>query len=188
MNQKKKILIQQKGKALVVALLLLCFVWLMQATRNVSAQQNIDFTRDIKPIFDAYCVSCHGPKKAAGQLRLDNKVAAMKGGISGAIILPGNSNASILLARVTGSDGQAKMPMGGEALKPEQIALIRRWIEAGAIWDDGATGRQGDRANELPMHWAYKKPTRPAIPTVKNQAWVRNPIDAFILARLEQEG
>ncbi len=153
----------------------------------VSAQQSLDFTRDIQPIFDAHCVSCHGAKKAAGQLRLDNKIAALKGGISGAIILPNNSQASILLARVTGSDGQAKMPMGGEPLKPEQLELIKRWIDEGAKWE-GEIGGVGDRGNEPPTHWAYLKPLRPAIPPVKNQAWVRNPIDTFILARLEKQG
>ncbi len=145
----------------------------------------IDFTRDIQPIFAVHCVSCHGAKKAAGQLRLDNKTAAMKGGISGAIILPGNSKSSILLARVTGSDGQAKMPMGGDPLNAAQIELLRRWIDGGAIWP--ALETQNPEP-ETKLHWAYKKPLRPVIPTVKNQAWVRNPIDAFVLARLEKEG
>ncbi len=151
----------------------------------VSAPQRIDFTRDIQPIFAAHCVSCHGAKKAAGQLRLDNKTAAMKGGISGAIIVPSNANASILLARVMGSDGQAKMPMGGDPLNAAQIELIRKWIDAGALWPSLETQNSEP---ETKLHWAYKKPSRPTVPTVKNQAWVRNPIDAFVLARLEKEG
>ncbi|HEX4951404.1 MAG TPA: DUF1549 domain-containing protein, partial [Blastocatellia bacterium] len=158
------------------------------ATGYIPQSQSIDFTRDIKPIFDAHCVSCHGAKKAAGQLRLDNKAAAMKGGISGAIILPGNANASILLTRVTGSDGQAKMPMGGEPLKPEQIELLRQWIAQGAVWPSNDESQISNLKSEIPIHWAYKKPTRPAIPSVKNSGWVRNPIDAFVLARLEKEG
>ncbi len=150
--------------------------------------QTIDFTRDIQPIFAAHCVSCHGAKKAAGQLRLDQKTAAMKGGISGAVIVPGNSQTSILLARVTGSDGQARMPMGGDPLKPEQIELLRLWIEQGAVWPTNDEAQISNLKSEIPTHWAYKKPRRPALPTVKNQAWVRNPIDNFILARLEKEG
>ncbi|HEX4945760.1 MAG TPA: PSD1 and planctomycete cytochrome C domain-containing protein [Blastocatellia bacterium] len=168
-----------------------CFVCSLLVTQRwtvVSAQQSIDFTRDIQPIFNTHCVSCHGAKKAAGQLRLDNKASAMKGGISGAIILPGNANASILLTRVTGSDGQAKMPLGGEPLNPEQIALLRQWINAGAIWPSTDESPISNLKSEIPTHWAYKKPLRPAIPTVKNQSWVRNPIDAFVLARLEKEG
>ncbi len=163
-------------------------VSVMMAARFVQASQSIDFNRDIKPIFEAHCIQCHGAKKAAGQLRLDNKASAMKGGISGAIILPNNSRTSILLARLTGSDGQAKMPMGGDPLPPEQIELIRKWIDAGAVWDEKMeVGSQKPEAAP-PIHWAYRKPVRPTVPTVKNPAWVRNPIDAFVLARLEKEG
>ena len=168
-----------------------CFVIslvLAQRLAVVSAQQTINFARDIQPIFAAHCVSCHGAKKAAGQLRLDNKTAAMKGGISGAIILPGNSKSSILLVRVTGSDGQAKMPMGGDPLQPAQIELLRQWIEQGAVWNEKSEVGSRKSEEETAIHWAYKKPTRPAIPAVKNQSWVRNPIDAFVLARLEKEG
>jgi hypothetical protein len=158
------------------------------ATGSWPQAQPINFTRDIQPLFETHCVSCHGQQKAAGQLRLDNKASAMKGGISGAVILPGNANASILLARVTGSDGQAKMPMGGEPLKPEQIALLRQWIEQGAVWPASEKSQISKLKSEIPTHWAYKKPVRPALPIVKNSVWPRNPIDNFILARLEKEG
>jgi hypothetical protein len=148
----------------------------------------IDFKRDIEPIFATSCSQCHGAKKAAGQLRLDVKAAAIKGGISGASIVPGNSKQSILLARLLGEGGEKQMPLGGDPLKPEQIELIRRWIDEGAVWSegDGATGRQRDGA--MPRHWAYVKPVRSALPPVKNQSWVRNSIDNFVLARLEKEG
>jgi mono/diheme cytochrome c family protein len=162
-------------------------VW-AAAFPSLPAPQAVDFARDIQPIFNAHCVSCHGAKKAAGQLRLDNKSAAMKGGISGAVILPNNSKASILLARVTGSDGQARMPMGGDPLKPEQIELLRQWINEGAAWPSSDASQISNLKSEIPTHWAYKKPVRPALPTVKNQAWSRNPIDNFVLARLEKEG
>jgi mono/diheme cytochrome c family protein len=168
-----------------------CFVVslvFIQRLGVVSAQQSIDFTRDIQPIFTAYCVGCHGAKKAAGQLRLDNKAAAMKGGISGAIIVPHNAKASILLTRVTGSDGQAKMPMGGDPLQPAQIELLRQWLEQGAIWPSNDESQIANLKSEIATHWAYVKPKRPTIPAVKNQAWIRNPIDAFVLARLEKEG
>jgi hypothetical protein len=176
-----------------IAKILTCLFFLVGCaftsfTRQASAHQTIDFARDIEPIFAAHCVSCHGTKKAAGQLRLDGKQAAMKGGISGAVILPGNAKASILLARLTGSDGQAKMPMGGDPLNPAQIELIRQWIDAGAGWEEKSEVGSRKSEEDLPVHWAYRKPVRPAIPAVKNQAWVRNPIDAFVLARLEKEG
>ncbi len=155
-----------------------------------SAKTQIDFKRDIEPIFAASCYQCHGAKKAAGQLRLDGKAAAMKGGFSGAVIQPGNSKASILLKRILGEGGEARMPMGADPLTAEQIELIRQWIDQGAVWleTDGVTGRNSDGANELPKHWAYVKPVRPILPQIKNSAWVRNPIDAFVMARLEKEG
>jgi mono/diheme cytochrome c family protein len=158
------------------------------ATRGAALQpelrqeaQNIDFARDIQPIFANHCFQCHSAKKASGQLRLDTKTLAMKGGISGAAIIPGNSKESLLLRRVFGTGGEARMPMAGPPLKPGQIDLIRRWIDLGANWP-------GDEPDEqIKKHWAYVKPVRPKPPEVKNKNWVRNPIDSFILARLEKE-
>ncbi len=157
---------------------------------TAKAQTQIDFKRDIEPILAASCNQCHSAKKASGQLRLDVKAAALKGGISGAVIVPGNSKQSRLLARILGEGGEKQMPIGGDPLKAEQIELIRKWIDQGAVWPDadGAAGLRGDGANDLPKHWAYVKPVRLALPQVKNQNWVRNPVDAFVLARLEKEG
>ncbi len=152
--------------------------------------QPIDFNRDIKPIFAARCTHCHGEKMASSQLRLDDKRAALKGGLSGAVIVPGRSRESRLLARILGKGGEQRMPLGEEPLGAEQIELIQRWVDEGAVWPDGdgEAGRRGDGKNELLKHWAYVKPVRPALPEVKNKSWVRNPIDRFILARLEREG
>ena len=154
--------------------------------------RRIDFKRQIEPIFARSCYQCHGTKKSMGQLRLDGKELALKGGLSGPSIIPGDNKQSLLVKRILGEGNEARMPMGGPPLKPAEIALIRRWIDQGANWTegDGATGRRGDGAkeSELAKHWAYMKPVRPALSKVKNQSWVRNPIDAFILARLEKEG
>jgi Protein of unknown function (DUF1549)/Protein of unknown function (DUF1553)/Planctomycete cytochrome C len=155
-----------------------------------AADQAVDFARDIRPIFEAACYKCHGPRIARGQLRLDDKKSALKGGISGAAIIPGDAGKSLLLRRILGEGGEARMPMGGVPLKPAQVDLIRKWIDQGAEWADGETGRRSDGAieREAPKHWAYIKPARPELPPVKNVAWARNPIDRFILARLEKEG
>jgi len=158
---------------------------------RISAQNQVDFKRDIEPIFAASCYQCHGSKKAAGQLRLDLKALAMKGGISGTVIVPGNSKSSLLLKRVLGEGNEARMPMGGDPLNDKQIELIRRWIDEGANWpssEDSAIGTKIGAQSAIPQHWAYVKPVRPALPQVKNAGWVRNPIDAFVLARLEKEG
>ncbi|MCI0660529.1 MAG: DUF1549 domain-containing protein, partial [Acidobacteria bacterium] len=151
---------------------------------SVAAQSPIDFQREIQPIFAQTCYQCHGPKKALGQLRLDLKAFAMKGGISGPSIIPGNSKASRLMQRILGEGDEMQMPLGGDPLKPEQIELIRKWIDQGANWPEVGAAEKA----EVPKHWAYLKPLRPRLPRVKNQARVRNPIDRFILARLEKEG
>ncbi len=178
-----------KAAAAMLFALAATALWLPREA-GLAAQTKVDFARDIQPIFAASCNYCHNDKKASGQLRLDVKALAMKGGISGAIIVAGDSKASRLIARIKGESGEAQMPLKADALKPEQIALIARWIDEGASWpeSDGATGRRGDGANDLPNHWSYVKPRQAALPAVKNQAWVRNAVDAFILARLEKEG
>lgn len=119
-----------------------------------------------------------------GQLRLDSKAPAMKGGVSGPVIIPGHNQESRLIRRVMGLGGEPRMPLGGKPLSEEQIALLKRWIDAGAPWPDGFP----EKAPAVRKHWAYVKPVRPQIPKVKNNAWVRNPVDAFVLARLEKEG
>ncbi len=166
------------------------------ATSNASFQseprqdaRKIDFARDIQPIFQQACNSCHGARSALGQLRLDLKGPAMKGGISGPIIIPGNSKESRLTHRILGLNDEARMPMGGDPLKHEQIELIRRWIDQGAAWPDVAgQPAAGNPESSIPRHWAYVKPVRHELPEAKNKAWPRNAIDYFILARLEKEG
>src|SRR5215510_217952 len=155
---------------------------------RATRQRRIDFKRQIEPIFARSCYQCHGAKKAMGQLRLDGKESALKGELSGAAIIPGDSKHSLLVKRILGEGNEARMPMGGAPLKPAEIARIRRWIDEGAGWtkDDQSANRNPQSATK--QHWAYVKPVRPAMPRVKSRPWVRNPIDAFILARLEKEG
>ncbi|MEW6129742.1 MAG: PSD1 and planctomycete cytochrome C domain-containing protein [Acidobacteriota bacterium] len=160
----------------------------------------IDFNRDIKPIFERHCLACHSAKKAMGGLRLDDATAAMNGGISGAVIIPGKASESRLLQRILGLKDEARMPMGSAPLSNLQINKIRRWIDEGANWNpmnqprplnhsDGesqSTIRNPQSA--INKHWAYVKPVQPKVPEVLNKQWIRNPIDNFILSRLEKEG
>ncbi|MBA3713978.1 MAG: DUF1549 domain-containing protein, partial [Pyrinomonadaceae bacterium] len=138
---------------------------------------------DVQPIFQASCYSCHAGEKPKAQLRLDAKTLAMKGGISGPVILPGNSEGSRLVHRVLGLHNETRMPLKGEPLSSAQIAVIRRWIDAGAVWPDDASAAGA----KIKTHWAFIAPVRPPLPSIKNRAWVQNPIDRFILARLERE-
>jgi hypothetical protein len=141
--------------------------------------RKVDFAREVLPIFKASCFPCHGPTKRNGGLRLSNREDAFKGGVSGPAIIPGNAEASLLVKRITSDELGPRMPKGLTALSPDQIETIKRWINEGAEWPEGA---------ENAKHWAFIPPQRPPVPPVKNKAWVRNPIDAFILHRLEQEG
>ena len=186
MTRKTKIAI-----CLAVSLGLLATLLDGDVVHLASAQaRRIDFRREVEPILRANCYQCHGAKKASAQLRLDGKELAMKGGISGAVIIPGNSKDSRLMKRVMGEGDETRMPLGGSPLKINQIELIRKWIDQGAIWPEGerASGRASERASSLPQHWAFVAPTRPKPPGVKNSSWVRTPIDDFILARLEKQG
>ncbi len=143
----------------------------------------VDFAREVQPIFDRACVGCHGEAQQLGQLRLDAREAAFRGGVSGEAIVAGKPGNSELYRRITGASDQARMPMGGE-LEAAEIETIRLWIAEGAEWPEGI----GAEVTESERHWAFVPPTRPEPPAVGDASWVRNPIDRFVLARLEQEG
>ena len=176
-------------------LLVICFAAsLLSGDEGLSAQvaaksepavsRKVDFAKDIQPIFERSCYSCHGAKTQLGGLRLDSKTLASSGGQSGKAFVPGKAAESHLYQRVAGIGDQARMPMGGEPLPPEQIALIRAWIDQGADWPEGI----GAATAEIKTHWAYIPPKRPALPTVGKANWSANPIDQFVLARLDKEG
>jgi mono/diheme cytochrome c family protein len=147
------------------------------ATRK-DAPPKTDFNRDIRPILTENCFKCHGPDDGGrkAKLRFDLRAEALKPAKSGSVaIVPGVPDKSELIARITATDLDDRMPplKTGKKLTAAQIETLRRWIAEGAPY---AT------------HWAYVKPVRPAWPDVKRKQWCRNPIDSFILARLEREG
>ncbi len=153
------------------------------ATSASTAPSAADFQRDVRPILEARCWSCHGPADARSGLRLDSRAAALKGGHGGPALAPGQSGKSALMRRVTSRDARTLMPPG-RPLEPREIAVLRAWIDAGAPWPSGEN-RPGTASG---THWSFVPPRRPAVPAVKDAAWVRNPVDAFVLARLEREG
>jgi hypothetical protein len=147
------------------------------------------FEKDILPLFQAKCLSCHGATKQKADLDMRNKVAMLKGGDSGPALTPGDAAKSLIWEKVV-SD---KMPPGKEKLSPKEKVLIREWIDRGAkdagtavaIADDGKDRSVSDADREF---WAFKKPVRPQPPQVRNSGRVRNPIDNFLLAELEKGG
>ncbi|MBK7641909.1 MAG: PSD1 domain-containing protein [Planctomycetes bacterium] len=116
------------------------------------------------------CVACHGPDQHKGDLRLDQASSATRA------IAPGKPQESELFRRLISADPEERMPKGKPALPPEEIEVLRAWIAAGAKWPEG----QG--------HWAYQPLAQVAIPAVRDPDWVRNPIDAFVLERLDAAG
>jgi len=149
------------------------------------ATRAVDYEREIKPLLFQKCAACHGALKQNSGLRLDAGELIRKGGDSGPTVVPGESTASSLIERVTAQDHSVRMPPEGqgEKLSESQIDLLKRWI------DQGAVSPADEKIPEDPaLYWSYQRPVRPAVPAVKNQTWVRNPIDAFIAVEHENHG
>ncbi len=165
-------------------------VWVsVHAQSSAAPQSTVDFTRDIQPILQATCYECHGPKKTKAKLRLDSTAGILKGGETGAIVVAGKSEQSLIVRRLLGLDGEDRMPKDGDPLPAPQLALIRAWIDQGAKWPQTAGQPAVSQPTvDEPVHWAYRRPVRSALPDVKKTNWVRTPIDRFVLARLEKEG
>jgi hypothetical protein len=174
------------GPAALTTAIGLCGASLLQASRP--AQQaatqalpdRIEFNRDIRPILSDKCFQCHGPGTQMATLRFDLEDGArheLRGGRFA--IVPGDPDRSVIIQRVTAANPLLRMPrsQGGKAagqpLTDREVSLLRRWIDQGATWQ---------------KHWSFIPPVRPAVPTVADREWVRNPIDAFVLSRLEREG
>ena len=147
--------------------------------------RKIDFQKDIQPILKMRCYSCHGHEEQESGLRLDTKRRAMDGGDGGKVIIPGKAKQSRIVQMVSGLDKETGiMPPEGEGapLTEQQVAKLTLWIDQGATWPDSA-----DVATTQSKHWSFQPIIRPKVPMVANQKWVRNPIDAFVLRRLEKE-
>ena len=145
--------------------------------REASDTETVDFGRQVRPLLSDRCFACHGPDEStrAADLRLDqaSSVFADRGGY--AVVDREHPEASELLVRVLSEHDFERMPPPEERkqLEAEEVDLLRRWVEQGAPWAE---------------HWAFETPTRPPVPTVRNRTAVRDPLDAFVLARLEAEG
>ena len=156
-------------------------MWLATLLCSVSlgADAPVDFARDIRPLLSDRCFRCHGPDESARQaeLRLDLRDAAVADRDSGPAVVPGQPERSKLLARVRSTDANQRMPPVESGLKVsnDEIKLFERWIAEGA---------------QYVPHWSFTPIKRPPAPAIKEQLrpWVRNPIDVFVLARLEVEG
>jgi hypothetical protein len=159
----------------------LSLLWVLLLATPAAAEAplpaTVDFNRDIRPILSDNCYQCHGPdrnKRKAG-LRLDTRDGLFAGREGRVPIVPSKPGDSELLRRVTTTDAEERMPdpKSGKSLSGRQIAVIRRWIEQGAVWKG---------------HWAYLKPVRPVVPAVDDTRFIRNDVDRFLLAKLRDAG
>ena len=139
---------------------------------NCCQAADVDFSRDIRPLLSDKCFRCHGPDAGnrQGDLRLDVRSDAVA---AGAINLD-NPKSSELLNRITSDDPNVRMPPPSteKVITPEETELLQTWIQQGA---------------EYSRHWAFVSPERPQLPSVQNSDWIRNPIDQFVLAKLEDQ-
>jgi uncharacterized protein DUF1553/uncharacterized protein DUF1549/cytochrome c len=147
----------------------------------------VEFEKDVRPILAAHCVECHSGADPKAGLRLDRRAAAFAGSSNGRfrVLYPGDAEGSPLYRRLVSDDDEARMPQGRPPLPPEATETIRRWIEEGASWPPQVVVAREERGKD---HWAYRQPKTLPLPTVRNEAWVRDGIDRFVLARLEKEG
>jgi len=158
------------------AAFLVCVSFLSLSAVALAADDEIQFSRDIRPLLSETCFHCHGPddNTREADLELSTKNGLFGKGAEHAIIVPGKPMESELYRRLVTTDADTAMPPvdSGKSLTKQQIDLIRKWIERGAKW-------QG--------HWAYITPKRPVVPTVKKTPFVKNDIDRFILAKLNEK-
>ncbi len=169
----------QVATAFVVSLL--CFM--PQAEGEDDAE--LFFESEIRPILVEHCVACHGATEQNGGLRLDSKQALLKGGESGAAAVAGSAD-SLILKAVTRSGDLAMPP--DEPLTEVQIAALRKWVELGLPWPDSSTQLRSAAAEAATNHWAFQPVEDPPIPATPANSFARNPIDAFVLKRLNEAG
>jgi hypothetical protein len=173
-----------------------CVLWLPSTCAQAAdATGDSDFfEKRIRPLFEDRCVDCHGPEKQKGDLRLDSRVGWTRGGESGAVILPGKPDDSLLITAVRYWDKSLQMPPK-HALEAHEVNDLIDWVKRGAN-DPRAEEPAADgpkKASQVDIengrkHWAFQPVVKPAPPEVQNKAWVRNDVDLFTLARMEKAG
>jgi mono/diheme cytochrome c family protein len=153
-------------------------------SQSASADSETDFFEArIRPVLAGTCFRCHGDQKTGAMLRVDSREALVKGGESGAAIVPGQPDESLLIKAIQRHESVSAMPPERDkALRPDQIADFVSWVKGGAAWPAVTVKFETSR------HWAFEPVQNPAPPVVKNTAWVRTSIDPFILARQEEVG
>ncbi len=142
----------------------------------------VDYLREVKPLLAAHCVQCHGATKPKAGLRLDTAKALAHGGTTGPGLVVSKGEDSLIVLALQGEGTGERMPLKRPPLSDKDIDTIRRWI------DSGAQAPTDEVPSTAPIHWSFAAPVRPEPPALKDATRSRNPIDRFVLARLEREG
>jgi hypothetical protein len=156
------------------------------AAAALAAEPDRLFREQVAPILERRCVGCHGTEAPKGGLSLATARGVLRGGQSGPVVEPGKPEESLLIEMVSGN--APEMPQKDKPLSPEQVDGLRRWIAEGAHWPEGVALR--DRRFDGASWWAFRPLVRPVVPVppVNDARWMRTPIDAFILSKLEARG
>lgn len=161
----------------------LLWIWLAPGlVGGTAARASVDYAKDIKPLLQDKCYSCHGALKQKGGLRLDAGSLIHKGG-EHSILGDGDAAKSVLLGRVLSEDPEERMPPKGKRLSKEQTDLLRQWIQSGATFPPNETVPKAPSE-----HWAFQPLKQPPVPQVEGSGKSVHPIDAFIFASAEKEG
>lgn len=175
-----------------VLLLRCCLTWLILlvgGSANTSRADEVDFQREVEPIFASHCAKCHGPKRQRSGLRLDSRNSLLRGGDQNEpTIVPGEPQNSLLMRVVSQPDSDLRMPPEGPRLTKDQISVLRRWIKQGAAWP----GQMDEGSDLVVDHWSF----HPVSPTPVPQSIDDSPtlqsasdsIDRFVIEKLSESG
>jgi len=161
-------------------------------TTEPTREQAEFFESKIRPILAENCYKCHSVEKgkAKGDLTLDTRAGTLKGGENGKVIVPGDPEKSPMIVAVNYLDPDLQMPPKGDKITPAQVALLTQWVKMGAPDprkdDADIHAKLSGLTDAARNHWAYLPVTKPAVPKTNNAAWSRTPVDAFILAKLDE--
>ncbi len=167
-----------------LALALICSLLLHSgSTRAQDIDHPIDFERDIMPIFEHNCLHCHGPDEQESGLRVDSRIALLKGGDYGTpALVPGDVAKSLLMMVVNYEDADFAMPPDGK-LDDSDIALLTRWVEEGGVWPGQMDAKIEQQRSD---HWSFQPVTRPKVPHLEPRQPIHNPVDAFLQSQLAE--
>ncbi len=160
-------------------------LWMLGVS-SAGANDGLEFfEKKVRPVLVEHCFKCHGSQKQWGSLRLDSREGLLRGGDSGAAIVPGKPQESLLVRAIRHEDPDLKMPKDSK-LPERQIADLVRWIEMGAPFPASST--TASKKTRDPQHWSFQPPVSPAVPGIKHEDWAKSELDRFIGAKLDEAG